>query len=421
MVRIGIIGLGGLAAGHWRALEEVQRSGACQIVAAAAVDPEDHPARLEELRGRGVSVFNSTAEMLDAMGPKMDAVTIPSPIHLRPELTIAAVQSGYHVFLESPPAATIQEVDEMTAAVRRSGRVCAVGFETLWSQSMSLLKMRIAEDALGPVRQVTCSAGWMRKAGYFSRADWAGRLRVGKGWVLDGTANNPPSQQIAAMLYLAVPEHRRLASPASVRAELYAGHDIESDDTVAIEIFTGEGPRCTFLASLCTDEQFPPEIVVLGEAGAAYRSDDGRVCIRYEDGRVEEPAVDDGRQEVEKFENFVAAAAAGDTDLLRCDLAMCRPFTLAVNGAFESAQQVRPIPPQYLTVTGDGPGRKVVVEGLDAAICQAASQRRLFSDLQLPWAHRTSAVDLADYKHFPRQFTPGRPKEEPVVGELPFG
>ena len=35
MIRIGIIGIGGFAAHHWMQLEEVQRSGACEIVAAA--------------------------------------------------------------------------------------------------------------------------------------------------------------------------------------------------------------------------------------------------------------------------------------------------------------------------------------------------------------------------------------------------
>ncbi|NQU76579.1 MAG: Gfo/Idh/MocA family oxidoreductase [Planctomycetes bacterium] len=421
MVRIGIIGIGGFAAQHWWALEEVQRSEACKIVAAAVIDPEYHTARLEELRGRGVRIFHCAEAMYDAMRGQMDAVTIPTPIHTHAELMISAVQSGYHVYLEKPPAATIQEVDEMIAAAKRTGRICAVGFQAMWSQSMSLLKLRISEGALGQVQRIACSAGWIRKDDYYCRADWAGRLRLGDSWVLDGSANNPLSHEIANMLYLASPRCRTLGSPAAVRAELYAAHEIEGEDTAAIEIVTNEGPRCYLLGTLCADDAFDPEISILASEGTAYRSSNGRVCIRYNDGRLEEPAPDDGRQDVEKFENFVAAAAANDTGLLRCHLEMCRPFTLAINGAFESARQVRRIPPEYLRITGEGPGRKTVIQGIDSAVPRAASQCRLFSDLQLPWAKRTATFDLTGYKRFPQRFDLGGPIQVPSIDELSPG
>jgi predicted dehydrogenase len=179
MLRIGIIGIGGFAENHWRGLEEIQRSGACQIVATAVIDPQNHQAKLEELRGRGVAVFGSALDMYEAMRGGMDAVTIPTPIHTHAELMIAAVQSGYHVFLEKPPAATIQEVDEMIAAAKRCGRICAVGFQCMWSPSMALLKLRLAEGALGEVQRLTCSGGWVRRGEYYDRSDWRGRLRVG--------------------------------------------------------------------------------------------------------------------------------------------------------------------------------------------------------------------------------------------------
>jgi len=420
MVRIGIIGIGGFAANHWQALEEVQRSGACQIVAAAVIDPENHIARIEELRGRGVHVYTSAAEMFDAMGGRMDAVTIPTPIHTHAELMIAAVRSGYHVYLEKPPAATIQEVDEMIAAARRAGRICAVGFQQLFAPSIALLKLRIAEGALGAVEQISCAAGWIRRQEYYDRADWAGRARLGDAWVLDGTVNNPLSHYLVNMLHLATGEHRRLAAPAAVRAELYAAHDITGEDTSAVEILTAEGPRCYFLTTLCADEQFDVELSIRAEKAVAYQSA-GRVCIRYTDGRIEEPPVDDTRVHVEKFENFIAAAQANDPSLLRCSIEMARPFTLAANGAFESARMVRRIGDEFVRIAGEGPAAKTMIDGIDAAIPQAASECRLFSDLGLPWAHRTETFDLTGYKQFPVQFTPAEDDESPQPGELPFG
>jgi len=420
MVRIGIIGIGGFSGNHWKALEEIQRCGTCRIVATAVIDPANHTARLEALRGQGVRVFGSAAEMYDAMRGQMDAVTVPTPIHTHAELTIAAMQSGYHVFLEKPPAATIQEVDEMLAVAKRTGKCVEVGFQAIWAPSLALLKRRIAAGAMGQVQRISCAAGWIRRDEYYRRS-WAGRVRIGEAWVLDGSANNPLSHQIANMLYLATGRPNQLATPAAVRAELYAGHEIESEDTSAIEIFTAEGPPCYLLATLCADDEFGPDITVLGTEATAYRSHDGRVCIRYNDGRVEQPVVDDSGQHLAKFETFLAAAAANDAALQHCSLAMCRPFTLAINGAFESARRVRRIPPEHLRISGEGPTRKTVIDGIDAALPRAGSQGALFSDLQLPWAVGSATFDLTGYDRFGQQFQASPGRERPSEAELPFG
>ncbi len=419
MVRIGILGIGGFASNHWRALEEVQRSGACRIVATAVIDPANHSARLEELRGQGVAIFNDAEVMFDAMRGKMDAVTIPTPIHTHAPLTIAAVRSGYHVFLEKPAAATIQDFDEMVAAARAAGRLCAVGFQWLHSRSMALLKLRVGEGALGTIDRITCTAGWIRKQEYYQRAAWAGRVRLGDRWVLDGSINNPLAHYLLNMLYLASPRRRTLATPVAVRAELYAGHAIDSEDTAAVEILTREGPRCFFLATLCADQHFNPEVVVHGSEGVAFHSP-GRASLRTNDGRIEEPALDDSQLDVAKFENFIAAAEANDPSLLRCSLEMCRPHTLTVNAAFESAGTVRRIGKEFLRIQGEGPSTKTIIDGIDAAIPQAASEAALFSDLELPWAVRTDPFDLTGYDHFPRRFQPPHSSQQDMPGGLPF-
>ena len=221
------------------------------------------------------------------------------------------------------------------------------------------------------------------------------------------------------MLYLASPRRRTLATPAAVRAELYAGHPITSEDTAAVEILTREGPRCFFLATLCADEHFNPEVVVHGSEGVAFHSP-GRVSLRYNDGRIEEPALDDSQLDVAKFENFIAAAEANDPSLLRCSLEMCRAHTLTVNGAFESARTVRRIPSEFLRIQGEGPSTKTIIDGIDAAIPQAASEGALFSDLELPWADRTGVFDLTGYDRFPLQFRPPELAEQAVPGGLPF-
>lgn len=99
---------------------------------------------------------------------------------------------------------------------------------------------------------------------------------------------------------------------------------------------------------------------------------------------------------------------------------MCRPHTLTVNGAFESAGTVRRIAPEYLRIQGQGPSTKTIIDGIDAAIPQAASEGALFSDLALPWAHRTTVFDLTGYCRFPQRFQAAQTAEGPVPGGLPF-
>jgi predicted dehydrogenase len=157
VLRIWIVGQTGYAAEHWAWLTQVQRAGGCRIVANAVVDAENHTARLGRLRRSGVRVFNSALEMYDGMCGRMDAVTIPTSIHTHSELMIAAVNRGYHVYLEKPPAATIQEVDSMIAALRQTGKVCAVGFQALWP-STSRSTCREAGNSNGPCRTARTSS-----------------------------------------------------------------------------------------------------------------------------------------------------------------------------------------------------------------------------------------------------------------------
>jgi hypothetical protein len=61
---------------------------------------------------------------------------------------------------------------------------------------------------------------------------------------------------------------------------------------------------------------------------------------------------------------------------------------------------------------------KTIVEGLDSAIPQGASQGKLYSDLGLPWARRTATFDLTGYNRFPVQFQAGQSDTTPPKGGL---
>jgi len=405
MVRLAIVGVGGYGWDLLRVIRDVADDAGCEVVAAADARWEAIPERARELRELGIELFDEALGMFDALQGHCDAVYIATGIHTHCPLTLAALNAGYHVHLEKPPAATVQEVDAMTDAARERERCCLVGFQAVHGPDIRGIEDRIVSGRLGAVRSLTCRAAWSRKQSYYDRAPWAGSLRQGDAWVLDGPAMNALAHQTTNMLLLSSPEAGGYATPTCVRAELYRAQDITSNDTAAIEIETAEGPVLRFLASHVTQEYWGPTTEAVAEKGSVTWTMGKGFTVRYEDGAEEsfQSQGDMGRPEM--VQNFVEAVRANDPSLLRCSVEDTRAFILALDGAYESSRRIHRIPGARILDEGT-PEQRAVVDGLDALIARCAAERCLFSDLaDAPsWAVRTEPFDLTDYTSFPQQF-----------------
>ena len=411
MVRLAMVGIGGYG---WELVEVIGRvadDAGCRLVGAADARFEAFPERAAALTAAGAELFGDALAMFDALRGRCDAVYIATGIPSHAALTVAAAEAGYHVHLEKPPAATVQELDAMLAALARAGRFCLVGFQALHGSDIRLLEDRAVSGALGQVRSLTCHAGWPRDRGYYARNGWAGRLRVGDAWALDGPAMNALAHQVTNMLFLASPAPGRLATPTSVRAELYAAGPVESHDTAAIEIRTAEGPTARFLASHCTAASFGPAIAIEAEGGRAEWQMWRGGTIRLADGTAEPVAGDKGAGRPQMVANFVEAVRAGDGSLLRCPLAETRQFVLALDGAHESSRRIHRIAAEHARRIDAGTDQaRTVVAGLDELLVRCAEAGCLPSDLgdAPPWAVATEPFDLAGYSRFPQAFGRGQ-------------
>ena len=259
MIGLAVVGVGGygfsLAGNIVRAAAEAQ----CRLVAAADGRMSELPQQTEFLKSHGVELFDDVQEMFARLQGRCQGVYVATGIASHAPLTIAAAKAGYHVHLEKPPAATVQEVDEMLAALGEAGRMCLVGVQSLHGLDLRLLKQRIVEGRLGEIQSVTCRGLWPRGASYYGRNAWAGKLQDGGRWVLDGPATNACFHQIANCLYLAT-RHEGLAEPTAVRGELYAAGGVESHNLAAMQIRTAEGPIVQLLLAHCTQGSVDPEI-----------------------------------------------------------------------------------------------------------------------------------------------------------------
>ncbi len=407
MVNLALIGIGGYGWQLLRHVRKISEQVGCRLVAAADNRLEEFSERAKELTDEGVEIFDDAAVMYRRMQGRCDAVYVTTGIHSHAPLTIAAMEAGYHVHLEKPPAATVQEVDAMRRTAAATGKICLVGFQMIHSDSVRMVKDRIVSGRLGKLKRLICHACWPRPQAYYDRNEWAGKLRIGDKWVLDGPAMNALAHQTNNLLFLASAQADRFATPTAVRAELYAAGPVESHNVAAIETQTDQGATTYFIASHATQDETGVPIIVEGENGTATLDALERSArIVYSDGTEETFAAQtDPRSNM--VANFIEAIKSDDASMIRCDLDDTRNAILALDGAHESSGKIHRIEGDAVRRDDDGTDKaRTVVEGLNEAIASAAEKGCLFSDLDPApeWAVATHPYDLSGYDEFPRRF-----------------
>jgi len=406
MIRVMLVGVGGYGQSLTHGLLAAAEKGLGRLVAAADTRLAALPAETANLKRHGVRLYGDAIEMFDDVAGNCEAAYIASGIGSHCALACAAARRGFHIHLEKPPAPTVQEVDEIARAVADAGVLCIVGFQMTWGRDMRFLKDRIAAGRLGRIRTAAGCSGSPRDQAYYTRNEWAGRLKPGGKWVLDGPAMNAQAHQITNLLLLASADPNGYASPVAVRSELYAAGPVESHNIAAIEIRTDGGAMLYYLGSHATDGQVGPFIDVHGDAGEATWSPREGVVVRYADGSTESCGPDAaGRQTV--VDSFLQAIDSGDASLLRCTLPDARNMVLTLNGAHESSGRVHRVADGFVRRVDEGTDKaRTVVEGLDQMLIRAASERALFSDLSdaPDWTVATEPYDLTGYGSFPQRF-----------------
>ena len=403
-VNISLVGVTGFARSHQGSIERLEQEGMARLVSVVDIYPDEHPDQLADYQSRGITVYTSFDEMLENEQGRTELVALPVAIPAHGELSTAAMRAGYHVVLEKPPAPTVQEVDEMMAAEQATGRFCAVGFQSQSRDSMRQLKHRLVDGRLGDVSEIVTWGCWARDDHYYARNKWAGKLMVGGRYCLDGPTTNAMAHYLNNPLYLASPQWHDTAAPRRVRAEMYSGHRIESEDTTCLACETDAGVMVYYFVTLCAQQRFGPVHRVVGTKGTARWTPADGTTIEYADGSREtiEDTNDDGRDEV--FRN-ACRVVRGKEDTLNCTLAMSRNYVLAMNGAFESCRRPRPVPDDYVTRQAEGGTVKTWIGDIDDIIRRAADERKLFSDLGVPWAEPTDWFSLDGYRRFALDFS----------------
>lgn len=400
-VNFGVVGIIGYAASHLRAIRRAQSRG-IRLWGVVARFPEENPQLLEELKAEGVAIFSSVDEMLAAGEGKLHVVTLPTSIPSHAPLAIQAMRAGYDVYCEKPPAATIQDLDQMIATSKETGRFCAVGFQGIFHWTTQNLKARLLAGEWGEVKGAACLFGQPRAHEYYRRNRWAGQIAVDGRWVLDGPMNNAFAHQLQAMLYLTGPSHHECAEPVFVHGELYRAKPyIEGDDTGTIRVECERGIEVYFAASHSVDHQDGP-LIEIETSQTTLQWQIGKETVRLSSGE-EVALVGEGSMHHGSFLN-AADVVRGRAEQPLCRAENTRAFVLSINGAHESSGRIHPIP-STLVEEADLPhfGLSTILPGLSEVLKEAFAERKLLSELGVEWATATKPVDVREYTHFPQE------------------
>lgn len=168
-IRIAVAGLGRIGwAFHCR---QIADHGRFTLVAVA--DTEE--ARLREAeKAYGCRGYASYADMLKEEAP--DTVVIATPTHLHRDMSLAALRSGAHVFLEKPMAACLRDARSITAAASRAGRILTVYQPHRAAAYFQHVRKIIASGRIGAVYHVRRGSFQ-----YVRRNDWQSLQRFGGG------------------------------------------------------------------------------------------------------------------------------------------------------------------------------------------------------------------------------------------------
>lgn len=407
-VRIGVIGMGGFAGEQHDVVARLQEAGEFQLVCACDPAMESFAERRKVLRfaERGVRVFTEYQAMLDACRTELDMVAIPTPIPLHAPMHRACVERGIPVYLEKPPTLDCVELEQMIALDATARWQTNVGFNMIVDPDRRALKRRLAAGEFGVVRRATVYASWPRNATYYSRTNWAGRLKKDGRLILDSCIGNALSHLVHNTLFWCGSEHAWAWSPVTrVQAELYRARSIESMDTVFVSALTDRGVevRVAMSHACKTRDTVQEECVICEQATVRYyignSGPHGELyTITWNDGRVETGGPVTNDMKAMTLLAYVGYLR-GELDRPMTRLVDCRPFVQLNALAFIAAGRIATIPVAYVQTVGDG---YLNVAELPEALDEFISSGRFPSAQGRPWAVPGGSATPADLPNLNR-------------------
>lgn len=145
-MKIGVIGCGGMANRHMRALMEMKESDNVEIASVCDV----YMKRLDQARElTGARAFRKYQDILK--DKDIDYVLIATPEHWHYQMTLDAIDAGKHIYVEKPMTHTIEQARHIAEKIAGPKLKLQVGVQGMSDDSYETAHKMIQEGALGKV------------------------------------------------------------------------------------------------------------------------------------------------------------------------------------------------------------------------------------------------------------------------------
>lgn len=145
-LHVGVIGAGGNARGHMRALKRLAGPDNVEINAVCDIYDPRRESAAEFTGGKPYSDYRALLEH-----PGLDYVTVSVPEHWHAQITLDAAEAGLHVYVEKPLTYSISEGVEVVRRVKRAGIVLQCGIQGMSDDSYEKAAAMIREGVIGKV------------------------------------------------------------------------------------------------------------------------------------------------------------------------------------------------------------------------------------------------------------------------------
>ena len=141
ITRIGLYGAGDIADLH---AAGVQGCDSADLVGLFDIDKKRSQEKSIQYNCKS---YDSAESML--LDPAIDAVFVLTPLEEHCECAVSALRSGKHVLLEKPVGSTINEIEEIKAAAKESGKLCVPVHNYLYEDSVIRTRELLDSGKLG--------------------------------------------------------------------------------------------------------------------------------------------------------------------------------------------------------------------------------------------------------------------------------
>lgn len=145
-LRIGVIGCGGMAAGHMQALMKMKEQANIDVLAVCDVWEKRLEKAVEITGGRP---YKDYRHILDDRS--IDYVLIATPEHWHYQMTMDAAAAGKHIYCEKPMTHTVEQAKKVVAQIRKTGVKMQVGVQGMSDDSYESAFEQVKKGTLGKV------------------------------------------------------------------------------------------------------------------------------------------------------------------------------------------------------------------------------------------------------------------------------